>query len=139
MKPQRLHDWPERMNAALRRVAVQPFAWGTHDCVTFAADVAEAMLGQDLLAPFRGRWTTEREAARVLLELGGMRAAVCSVLGPPLASHLQARRGDVVMVEQEPGRLMLAVANGSYWCAPGPHGLIVKSGCEVAAWEVGLA
>lgn len=43
-----------------------PFAWGSADCATFAADCALALTGVDPLAGVRGRYKTALGARRIL-------------------------------------------------------------------------
>lgn len=119
----RLPDWPERMAAHLARQAATPFAWGTHDCVRFAAGLVQAITGADLLP---ADWHTRTEAAQVLRRWGGLVPAVDAVL-PRLPSPALAWRGDVLLV-QAPApaggwRRWLAVADGPRWWAPSPAGM----------------
>lgn len=136
---QRLPGWPERLHAFLADALACPFAWAEHDCCHFAAQDVQALTGQDLLAPWRGRYRTRAGALRLLRQLGGLRAAVASVLGAPDASVAQAWRGDLVLVSQAPGHELLAVWEGPWWCAPGPGGLVQRQGGVVAVWRIGHA
>lgn len=72
-----------------------PFAWGTHDCFTFAADCVLAMTGEDKMGKHRGAYKTELGANKKLKRLGGVAAAVSTQLGEPIAPQF-AQRGDVV-------------------------------------------
>lgn len=95
-----------------------PFAWGRHDCVTFAAAAVRAQ-GGALKIPGR-RWRSEAGAARALARAGGLEAAVDGVLRrvPPAF----AARGDVALVDGARGPL-LAVVEGQTLVGPGPRGL----------------
>ncbi len=132
-------DWPERMAAVIERAMNQPFCWGTHDCVTFAADVVVAISDVDPLAGLRGRWHTERGAARILRGMGGLHAAWTGALGEPLSSPLMAGRGDVALVRQAVGEravVAMAVVDAGFWCLPGPDGLVQGEDGIVAAWRI---
>lgn len=100
----RRDDWPERLAAAIEDARDRPFEWGQHDCSTWAMDVVAAMTGQD--GPdWRGKYRTEIGAARHLKKLGhdSLFAGVCDVLGPPLATHKIAQRGDIVIANDALG------------------------------------
>lgn len=136
---QRLPDWPARLVAYLEFQRGTRFAWGSADCVHFAAGAVEAITGRQVLP---ARWASAAEAARLLRAVGGLSGAVASVL-PALPGPLSAMRGDVVLV-QAPSvggrarRQWLAVADGARWWMPGPTGLACGDmALAVRAWGVG--
>lgn len=97
----RREDWPEELARMLREASSRPFAWGEHDCCLFAADVVQAITGEDHAAEFRGRYTTAAGAARALKRYGaGNLVATIDAKLPRIAPAL-ARRGDVVCKEFE--------------------------------------
>ena len=61
----RLHDWPERLSAAIAAAAGTPFDYGQHDCCLFAADCVLAVTGVDLAADWRGRYGTEASGLKL--------------------------------------------------------------------------
>lgn len=128
----RLPDWPARLAAYLEAQRVQPFAWGSNDCVLFAAGAVRAITGADLL-PVQ-RWQSVREASRLLVRLGGLRAALDARL--PAVPLAYAQRGDVLLVTGP--RVQLAIADADGWLAPSRHGL-VRGHMQhaLAAWGVG--
>jgi hypothetical protein len=63
---------PQFLSEALRR----PFRRGDHDCMTFAADWAVVVTGQDPAASWRGAYSDAAGAARILEQHGGARAMV---------------------------------------------------------------
>lgn len=115
MTMRRLPHWPDRLDAYVESRRLMPFDWGANDCVTFAAGAVAAITGVTVLTP---TWTTAMEAARALEEAGGMAEAVASVLGRPSQNWKEARRGDVVMAEQD-GRNVMMVCVGAQLCGPG--------------------
>lgn len=136
MNAPRLHDWPERLHAVITGAAATPFAYGTHDCCTFAADVVEALTGRDPLAGLRHGYATVTGAARLIQSLGGLQAAVTARLGPP-ADAAFCTVGDILLVMQE-GREMMAVCNGDTMLAPGlQHLEVLQVGQVMAAWRIG--
>lgn len=130
--PLRAPDWPSRLAAHFDSRARQPFAWGSHDCCTFAADGVLAMTGADHLHDLRGAYDTEMGAARILARLGGMEQAVSARLGPPLHNVALAQRGDLVLVDAEAGRA-LAICAGALAIAPGVAGL---QRVPIAGWRM---
>lgn len=135
----RLPDWPERLAAYLAEMRPRRYVLGSHDCVSFAAGAVRAITGADVL-PLH--WSSPAEAVAALRRMGGLRAAVQSVL-PPLAVPTLAQRGDVVLVraavaDRRALRQWLAVVDGPRWWAPAVTGL--ESGpldLAAQAWGVG--
>ncbi|RZL39859.1 MAG: hypothetical protein EOP35_02570 [Rubrivivax sp.] len=114
-------DWQSRLQALVSARLCAPFAWGANDCCLFACDAALAVTGIDPAAAERGTYSTERQAARLLARLGGVRAIGAARFGPetiPAAAQV----GDVGVVETG-GRESLAVCGGAHWLAPGELGL----------------
>lgn len=113
----------------------QPYAWGTNDCVTFAADAVEAVTGTDPLAELRGAWTSESEAMTVLEAQGGLIAAMDARFLRKAKEF--AQRGDLVLVKDANGQPSLAVCVGKDAVAPGEDEmLLVPMGLARMAWEV---
>jgi len=111
-------DWPERLDAFLASRATMPFAWGSHDCVTFAAAWLTA-LGQEMILP---TWRTETEADALLDERGGLQLAVQDILGLP-SDPAFLGRGDIALTwvgEDTP----LGICTGSRVALAGPDRLI---------------
>lgn len=135
----RLPCWPEQLAAYIDGRRDQPFAWGTHDCATFAAGAVVAMTGCALADLLPGNWTSARGAARALNAAGGLRAACSAVLGEPVTGPRAALlpRGSVVCVDAGNGPTLGLLAGNGHWCAPGESGLVWRRAAEVAvAWEV---
>lgn len=49
----------------------RPWKWGEADCCTSACDVFLRLYGIDPMAPLRGTYRTQREAARIIARMGG--------------------------------------------------------------------
>lgn len=132
----RLPDWPERLADYLAAHRGAAFAWGSCDCVRFAAGAVATITGAQVLPV---DWNSRHDAARLLRAFGGLRGAVSSVL-PLLPSPALAQRGDVVLVQAPVGgarRQWLGVVDGAVWRVPGPHGLAAgPMDLAVQAWEV---
>lgn len=121
--------------AEIERARELPFRWGSHDCSLFACDVVEKLTGVDHGKDFRGRYKTERGAARMIRDRGGLRKIATDALGseiPPLT----AQRGDVVMAVEN-GREALGICIGEKCAFVGIDGLTFQPMARVvAAWRV---
>jgi len=130
----RREDWPERLNDVVDLRRATPFSWGVQDCATFAAACVKAMTDTTLLDNLPA-WTSHESAKAVLIDEGGLIAAVSSRL--PMLPAPAARRGDVVLVKVD-GVEALGVCLGHFAAVPGPHGLVFPAMADVrAAWRVG--
>lgn len=114
-----------------------PFAWGSHDCVCFAAGAVRALTGRDLLAEVGHHWTSERGALRLLRKLGGVEGAVDQVLAR-LPGTAFAHRGDVGLVVQS-GIGNLVVFEGDLVVGVHPVAGLqrLRRGAATVAWSAG--
>lgn len=117
MRPQ---DWPALLDGYVAQSRKTPFAWGSHDCVTFTAGWLKLMSGRDVHAPFRGQYDTERGALEIMAANGvrSMEDAGVFLYGAPVASPAFVGRGDIVLAE---GALGLCL--GGVGAFLGPNGL----------------
>jgi len=118
---ERLANWQWRLGELLDARRRTPFAWGSNDCCTFAADCVLAVTGVDPGAGLRD-YSTEKEAVLSLRKYGGVGGVGDALFGAPVGPLL-ARVGDVGVVAVE-GRESLAVCNGSTWIAAGKFGTV---------------
>jgi len=122
-----------------------PYKWGENDCAMFAADGVLAQTGVDIASDFRGRYTTQAGAYRVIKSVcGGSSvadaAAYCAQKHDmtELVHPLMAQRGDLVIVENA-GNLIAGLVhlNGRDVAAVGDAGLITIPITAVKrAWRV---
>lgn len=133
----RIPGWERRLAEAIEAARDRPFAWGRHDCTTFAFDLRRALTGGgDIAALWRGRYTTARGAVRVMRRLGwaSLEAAGRDLLGAPLASVPLARRGDLVLADTGFG---FGVCLGARAAGIAPAGLtLVPITACALAWRV---
>lgn len=129
--------WPRRLADLIVTRLHEPFAWGTNDCASFAADAVAAVLCRDALAELRGQRANELQALRRARAIGGVPAAIDRA-GFDRIAPMQAQRGDLVMIRQDDeDRPVLAVCNGEHALAPGPQGLEQAAIARgVMAWRV---
>ncbi|WP_230630707.1 DUF6950 family protein [Sphingomonas sp. Leaf37] len=101
--------------------SAMPFAWGrkANDCVGFILAGIMAQTGQDPLPDVT--WTTERGAARVIRQLGGLETALDQRLRPILPAL--AQRGDVAGVFDHRFGVSLLFVEGLSLVGPGGRGL----------------
>lgn len=137
----RHEDWPDRLAAFLAARRNMPFAWGTQDCVTFAADGVAHLRqdGVDIIADVRGAYGTEEEADAILAARGGMDVMLADMAAAAgLASIIPTRAGRGDMVLARAGNLVLAgICNGSSIAVTGADGLqFLPRRAIIAAWAV---
>lgn len=131
-------DWPERLTEVVEARRHTPFAWGAHDCITFAADVTLALTGRDVWAAHRGTYGTEAEAERVVGPAGleAFVARLMSDAGAVPIEVVEAHRGDwaLITVGNMP---MVGVVVGGLIAAPGQDGLaFVPLRRATRAWAI---
>lgn len=131
-------DWPERLAAFIDARRDHGFAWGLHDCTTFAADAVLELTGEDPAADVRGTYATEEEA-EAIIGADGLEARVAGFLagwGAPECEPAFAQRGDIVFVEVGNQR-MFGVHLGSAVAVPGVDRLYFAPTSRVLrAWAV---
>lgn len=137
MKLKRRPNWRSALVAEIEAHRREPFAWGTRDCALFAADCVRAMVGIDLAAGFRGRYTSERSALEVIAEVGaddlpGLAASLLPEIEPR-----HARLGDIAAMRASDGRWSLGIVNGAVIMVLRPDGVgTVPFGAAVRAFRV---
>ena len=102
----RYEDWPDRLVCFLADRDRTPLKWGTSDCSLFACDAINAMNGSDPGHWFRGKYTTKRQAFKLLKQFGGggliettervMKEMQYEEIKPD-----QANSGDLVLIDVE--------------------------------------
>jgi len=126
----RRHDWPERLTAVFVASRGRVFAFGEHDCCTFAADCVEAVIGRDVAAAWRGNYDSWNAGMR--LAKAGSMSALARRFFKPIPTAM-AWRGDVAVVRigREFG---LAVFDGA--ALRGPAGGIAPRRDAIRAYRV---
>lgn len=95
----RIPGWNARLSAHLQSLDRVPQDWTGNDCLLrLVGGAIEALTGQDVVAPWRGRWTSAIGAGRVMRNDGfdNLGDAVASVLREVHPSR--ARTGDVAAI-----------------------------------------
>lgn len=129
----RREDWPARLTRYVTEKALTPFAWGTNDCVQFAAGWVEECTGERVLSIV---YSDEKSGLRKLQELGGLAAATTQVLGEPLIGGEIIHRGDIALLMND-GRPCLGVVMGTYVVSPGETRLSYHPRSQImSAWRI---
>lgn len=97
----RRDDWLPRLEALLAEAQTKHFAWGQHDCCTFAMDAIEAITGENPLPELKGAYDSRFAGLRWLSRKGfsSIEDALDAVVGNRLPGPRLAGRGDIVLVE----------------------------------------
>lgn len=107
-------NWPEILAAEIAAADGVPFAWGRHDCFTWAARVVRKLGGPELAA-MAGAWGDEAGALRAVMargrDLEEAVAALCAQAGLQAVPVAFAQRGDLVVLRSPRGPLC-GVCNG---------------------------
>lgn len=134
----RADDWPERLAAFIEARRDNGFAWGSHDCFTFAADAAVELTGEDPAAAVRGTYATEEEAEAIIGPDGleAWVAATMAAWGAPECPPVFAQRGDMAFVAVGNQR-MCGVCLGEVVAVPGAERLhFVPAALAIRVWAV---
>lgn len=138
--------WYEALDAYVAARADVPFAWGSNDCCTFAADWVLLVRGVDPMADLRGAYKALTPnaghqggaiaAGRALQAAGGLLAAVTQRMGAPIGGRF-AQVGDVAFVTHPSGRVAVGVCVGAFVAGPWERGLLMLPITQAeAAWRV---
>jgi hypothetical protein len=87
------------------------FEWGKCDCARFAASVVERVTGRKFGREFA--YATREDAEDIVSGSGSLVALVTNIVGtPPVADVRSLRDGDPVVLQHDPGVLVLGVKLG---------------------------
>ncbi|MBX3580842.1 MAG: hypothetical protein KF810_02960 [Rhizobiaceae bacterium] len=135
----RLPDWQLRLAAVTTRCLETPSEWGSSDCILKAADAVEAVTGVDLAAEFRGAYSTETGAAKILRQRGceNVEQLLDQMFEP--VGRLMAQRGDLVSIEED-GAIAAGFVTEYGVCVATPRGSAFRPQTSLAirkAYRVG--
>lgn len=139
----REQGWEKRLADTVEQYRRTPFAWGTSDCVIFAADCAKALTLADPAADYRGKYSDAAGATAIITSLGGSNVgdAAAHFFEAHPTPHAHARRGDIAVVSA-PTPLdplgALGVILGNIVAVYGPKGLhFVTRNTVIRSFRVG--
>ncbi len=114
----RIEGWETRLAELVEARRRVPFAWGSNDCISFAADAVMALTGVDPLAAWRGSYGADATFDLVTIE---------REFGRGRQQITAARRGDIVLMPFGAGSQIThggAVCLGEKSASPGELGLV---------------
>lgn len=133
----RIRGWEQALAAHTRSHMRTLYQWGRHDCALFAASCVAVITGHDFAESYRGGYSDEDGARRVLASIGCDNVGDLAARYLPEISPAEARRGDIVMIEGTSG-LFLAVVDGRTAIGPAARGLThTPMDLALRAWAVG--
>jgi len=113
----------------ITRHLAKPFKWGENDCVLFAAEWVKISTGKDYLAELP-KWTTAKEALRIVQSLGGLEAALDERF-TRINPHT-AKDGDIALYKG-----CMCIFSGPKIVGPNINGLeFVKRTAAECAWSL---
>lgn len=128
-------DWLERLQETVEYWKDKPFGWAYNDCCMFAARCVDEMTGSEWVVDLHSCYCDERTAKVYIEAEGSIEASVTKRLGEPVP-RLQARRGDVCLVETPHGP-GLGICVGAVALTPGEEGLVpIPLANVVKAWRI---
>ena len=130
----RIPHWEQLFAAAVMEARTRPFAWGSHDCATWAFDLRRDLTGgPDHAALWRGQYRTPGGCQRVLRRLGwkSLEEGGHALLGEPLADPRLAQRGDLVL-GGEPEAFGVCIGARAGFVSPEGIVTIPLSSCRLA-------
>jgi len=135
----RISGWDRALeDIATAHVSITP-EWGISDCLMTAAEAIEAVIGENPLAEFRGKYKTEAGAARKMRANGceNVRDVFENYLKLEPVNRFAARRGDVgVMLIN--GEYVAGFISGTGFAVKQPKGLAFYPVTEIEqAYRVG--
>ena len=133
----RIPHWERHLASALDTARSTPFAWGYHDCATWAFELrTELTGGPDTAARWRERYSTGYGAALIMRRLGwsSLEEMGRDLLGEPLPTHLLAQRGDILL-GGEPLAFGICAGRAAVFLTPDGLTEVPLSGCHMA-WRI---
>jgi len=127
----------EKLNRYVQQHKDSEFIWGTNDCCTFASDWVAEVSGINPLEDLGhyGKYTTAKEAKKLLKKLGGVKKIVDKVMGSKIPVSF-AGSGDLVCGELGHGDT-LGICIGTDSVFLGEESLVIKRTLTMKqAWRV---
>lgn len=107
----------DKLRAWLQIQKRRPFAWGSCDCVMFAAEWVGVVTGRDPAGPWRHSYGDASAAGRVVVQLGGWAALGHCSGWRVRADGERPVMGDVALLRQwgDPAEHRYAIAGSDGW------------------------
>jgi hypothetical protein len=142
----RRQDWPTILANMIADAYCEPFAWGTHDCCIWSADVIMAMseTSVDLGASYRGTYHDEAGANAIISaatgggDLEDLIVQITTANSFDEISPNQAQRGDLVLADTSTGPAAGIIGpDGREGFFVAPDGLVLIGLSDIRrAWRI---
>ncbi|WP_372030072.1 hypothetical protein [Pseudomonas kurunegalensis] len=130
----RKRDWTTQLANTIKAATERPFSWGEFDCCLFAADCALAVCGVDPAEAYRGRYSSEAGAKRLLKKLHGSLEGAWDACFARIQPGL-IQRGDIALYDGPNGRGVAVFWADEFWSVS-PDG-VCRIECEpLTVWRV---
>jgi hypothetical protein len=131
----RVDNWPLILAERVEAWRTVPLVYGKSDCLQFCADVVKSITGENHLDKFP-IYGSRHQAASILIDAGGIRPLISSILGGEKPPSF-ARRGDVVVALGADGLEAAGICLGAHFANPSDDGLrFWPMTAAIAAWTV---
>lgn len=142
----RYDNWRHRLNVWYCKAQFTRFKWGHSDCLMSSANAVLAITGHDYAEPYRGKYSSEEEARKIMTEAtgGGLYEFLHHIGGPSWQPSVM-QTGDICCIQfmntkKEPVTLA-GVCMDERVFVPMPNGfprLMRRDKINIrAAWRVG--
>jgi len=89
-------NWENILSNAILESTNTKFVWGESDCIMWTTSIIEKYTGVDLASELRGKYSTEKEALKLLKEKN-LYTRTVEKLGEPMKNINFIKRGDLVL------------------------------------------
>jgi hypothetical protein len=128
------------IDAAIERWCMEPFAWGSSDCLLALSDIIQEARGYDPAADWRGRYKSALGAARVTRRFGGFAGALESAAIGCVWEKIDPRDaaiGDIGIAANSRGLRCGLIRHHKLWIGRGVAGFTgVPTDMVEKAWRV---
>lgn len=124
----------DQLASYIEQHRAKPFAWGRHDCVTFADGWAACITGASAIT--KGlKWSSALSAKKAILKVGGLAGVISQTFKSVDPAY--ACDGDVVLMAGDITGAALGIVVGPHILALSEEGLITLSRDAAShAWRV---
>ena len=135
--PSRIAGWEKNLNETIERYRLEPFAWGTNDCFTFAVKCEEAVCGKTRFPElYKAEYTNHFGSMRAFMREGYYGMIDCLHQRLDEIDMAVAQRGDWAAIGTPDG-LAVGVLTGDKIAVTGEKGLLFFDYAQsVKAWRI---
>lgn len=100
----RLANWQNNLSELIEANRHKPFDFKNHNCLMWAMNGIEVVIGEDYFSEYRGKYKSETEAVKLLKKIDDVTTSKELIelkLGQKLQPTAFARMGDIVLASDE--------------------------------------